>query len=164
MELIRIILRSIVFDKDIYLKAKSENSFYSYSTLVVILVSISTGIGTYSLTTDSSIFRGLIFSIIGWLLWTVIIYFIGVKLLRYESDFGQLCRCLGLAYSPGIINILGAVKYFSFTVFSITSIWTVLTFIFGVKQALGCTALNAFIIAVVSLIPYVVLRLAIILF
>ena len=164
MEFIRIILRSIVFDKEIYLKARSDSSFYSYAVLIVVVVSICNGIGTYNLTTDSSIFRDLIFSLIGWILWTTIIYFVGVKLFRHECGFGQLSRCLGLAYSPGILNLLGIVTYFSFTIYSTTSIWTVLTFIFGVKQALGCSAINAFIITVVSLIPYVVIRLAFFLF
>ncbi|MGI9553755.1 MAG: hypothetical protein ACR2NC_02430 [Thermodesulfobacteriota bacterium] len=164
MEFIRIVLRSLVFDKEIYLTAKSENSFYSYATLIVIIVSICNGIATYSLTTDASIFRGLIFSLFGWLLWTTIIYSFGVKLLGYNSGFGQLSRCLGLAYSPGIISILGIIKYFSFTVLSITAFWTVLTFIFGVKQALGCSALKAFLITIVSLIPYVLIRLAFFLF
>jgi len=160
MEIIRVILRAIVFDKEIYLKAKEESSYYSYPALIVIIVSICTGIGTYSLTTDTSIFRDLIFSLIGWFLWTIIIYLFGVKLFRYESGFLQLSRCLGIAYAPGIIGILGIIKYFSFAVFSISSFWTLLTFIFGVKQALGCSSVNAFIITIVSLIPYVVIRLA----
>lgn len=164
MDLLNIILRAIVFDRGIYLKAKSENSYYSYSALIVITASVCTGIGTYSLTTDSSIFRGLIFSVIGWFLWTLIIYFFGVKLLRYDSSFGKLSRCLGLAYAPGIIGILGVVKYFSLAVFSISSFWTVLTFIFAVKQALGCSSVNAFLITIVSLIPYITIRLAFIFF
>ena len=81
-------------------RQKTLRDLIRYSILIILLVSICTGIGTINLTNDSSIIRDLLSSIIGWFIWTSIIYFIGVKLMKNSSTFTQLARTLGVAYSP----------------------------------------------------------------
>ena len=158
MYLLEIILKSLKFDKSVYIEAKNKPGFLRFSLLIVLLVSLCTGIGTINLTNDSSVIRDLLSSIIGWLIWTSIIFVIGVKLLKNSSTFSQLARTLGLAYSPGVLNILGLISFISIPVLAITSIWTVISFIFALKHALEISAEKAFLISLLSFIPYLLFR------
>jgi len=158
MYLIKIIIKSLKFDKQIYLEAKNTQGFIRYSLLIVLLVGICTGIGTMNLTNDSSIIRGLIFEIIGWFSATSIIYFIGVKLMKNGSTFIQLARTLGVAYSPGVLNIFGLIQIISLPLLAVTSIWTIISFIFALKHALQISAERAFLISLLSFIPYIIFR------
>ena len=158
MFLLKIITKSLKFDKSVYLEAKNNPGFLKYSLLVVLLVSICTGIGTLNLTNDSSILRDLLSSVLGWLVWTSIIYVIGVRLMKKSSTFNQLARTLGLAYSPGVLNILGIFHIISLPVLAVTSIWTVISFIYALKHALEISAERAFLISVLSFVPYLIFR------
>lgn len=158
MYLLQIIFKSLKFDKSVYLEAKDKPGFLRFSLLIVLLVSICTGIGTVNLTNDSSIIRDLLSSLLGWLIWTSIIYIVGVKLLNYSSNYSQLARTLGLAYSPGVLNILGIINFISIPVLTITSIWTIISFIFALKHALQITAEKAFLLSLLSFVPYLIFR------
>jgi len=158
MYLIKIIIKSLKFDKQIYLEAKNTQGFIRYSLLIVLLVGICTGIGTINLTNDSSIIRDLLSSIIGWFIWTSIIYVIGVKLMKNSSTFIQLARTLGVAYSPGVLNIFGLIQIISLPLLAVTSIWTIISFIFALKHALQISAERAFLISLLSFIPYIIFR------
>ena len=158
MFLFQIIIKSLKFDKQIYLEAKNTQGFIRYSILIVLLVSLCTGIGTINLTNDSSIIRDLLSSLVGWLIWTSIVYVICVRLLNYSSTFTQLARTLGVAYSPGVLNIFGIIQVISLPLLAITSIWTIISFIFALKHALEISAEKAFLISLLSFIPYIFFR------
>ncbi len=158
MFLLKIIIKSLKFDKSVYLEAKNNQGFLKFSLLIVLLVSLCTGIGTINLTNDSSVIRDLLSSIIGWLIWTSIIYVIGVKFMKNSSSFSQIARTLGLAYSPGVLNIFGIIQFISLPLLAITSIWTIVSFIFALKHALVISAERAFLISLISFIPYLVFR------
>lgn len=158
MQLLKIIIKSLKFDKQVYLDAKNSPGFLRSSLLIVLLVSFCTGIGTIYLTNDSSIFRDLLSSVIGWLIWTSIIFLIGVKIMKNSATFSQLARTLGLAYSPGVLNIFGLLHFISIPLLAITSVWTVISFIYALKHALEISAERAFLISVLSFIPYILFR------
>ncbi len=158
MYLLNIIIKSLKFDKNVYLVARDSPGFSRYALLVVLLVSLCTGIGTTNLTNDSSIIRDLLSSIVGWLIWTSIIFIIGVKLMKNNATFLQLARTLGLAYSPGVFNILGLLTFISLPLLAITSIWTIICFIYALKHALVISAERAFLISLLSFIPYIIFR------
>lgn len=158
MQLLKIIIKSLKFDKQVYLDAKNSPVFLRSSLLIVLLVSFCTGIGTIYLTNDSSIFRDLLSSVIGWLIWTSIIFLIGVKIMKNSATFTQLARTLGLAYSPGVLNIFGLLHFISIPLLAITSVWTVISFIYALKHALEISAERAFLISVLSFIPYILFR------
>jgi len=158
MYLIKIIIKSLKFDKSVYRDAKNNPGFLRYSLLIVLLVSLCTGIGTINLTNNSSIIRDLLFSIIGWLIWTSIIYVIGVKFMKNSSTFTQLASTLGLAYSPGVFNILGLIHFISLPLLAVTIIWTIISFIFALKHALSISAERAFLISLLSFVPFIIFR------
>ena len=141
MYLPEIIIKSLKFDKIVYLDARDNPGFNKFSVLIVLLVGFCTGIGTYNLTNDTSI-----------------IYIIGVKIMKNSSSFSQLARTLGIAYSPGVLNVFGIIKFISLPLLAVILIWTIVSFIFALKHALNISAERAFLISVLSFIPYLIFR------
>jgi len=158
MYLPEIIIKSLKFDKIVYLDARDNPGFNKFSVLIVLLVGFCTGIGTYNLTNDTSIIRDILSSILGWFIWTSIIYIIGVKIMKNSSSFSQLARTLGIAYSPGVLNVFGIIKFISLPLLAVILIWTIVSFIFALKHALNISAERAFLISVLSFIPYLIFR------
>ena len=64
MYLPEIIIKSLKFDKIVYLDARDNPGFNKFSVLIVLLVGFCTGIGTYNLTNDTSIIRDILSSIL----------------------------------------------------------------------------------------------------
>ena len=158
MNIFKIIAKAIKFDSSVYLLAKENKSYTKYSLLIVLLASLCTGIGTSALTETTSILKEIIFSLIGWILWSFIIFIVGTKIFDYKSTFQELLRTLGIAYSPGVINILGVISSISLTVVAVSLLWTILSFIFSVKETLRCSALKAILISISGFIPYLIIK------
>lgn len=157
MTLLSKIYRALTFDENFYRDLEHHRSNISQAVLVVLIVGICNGLGTLN-TVSSSIIREIIFNLVGWFIWSFIIYLIGVKIFDFTSDLLELLMYLGFAFSPGIINILGLIPHLTYWVLIISLLWTILTFIYATKYALNCDFIKAFAVCVVSVIPYVLIR------
>ena len=113
MKFIEIIIKAIKFDSSVYKLAKENKSYTKYSLFVVLVASLFTGVGTSIMTESSSIPKELISSLIGWILWSTVIYVLGTRILGYEATFTELLRTLGIAYSPGVMNNFGIINEIS---------------------------------------------------
>jgi len=151
------IYRALTFDENFYRELENDRTNISHAILVVLIVGICNGLGTLNIV-STSILREIIFNLIGWFVWSFIIYLIGVKILNMTSDFVELLLYLGFAFSPGIINIFGLIPNLTYYVLIISLFWTILTFIYATKYALNCNFMKAFAVCVVSVVPYILIR------
>jgi hypothetical protein len=158
MDLIRKMIGASKLDINLYDEVESNPDVTKEAFLAVLLVSISTGIGMIGISGSIGIITGLVSSIIAWVLWSVIIYVIGVRGFGHSSDLGELLRCLGFAYSPGILNIFMLLPFIGHFVPYVTSIWVFLTFIVAIRQALDCETSRAILISVLGFLAYVIIR------
>jgi hypothetical protein len=104
---------------------------------VVVLSSLAAGVGAG--TGLSGLVVGTVLSLVGWLVWAVLIYLIGARWLPEpgtQSDTGELMRTIGFATSPGILRVVGIVPFLTSIVFTITALWMLATMVVGVRQAL----------------------------
>ena len=106
---------------------------------IVILASISAGIGLYKTGGFNGIITGTIASLISWYVWAFLTYFIGTKLLpepQTEADLGELLRTIGFASSPGLLRVFYFIPGIGVTVYLISSLWMLIAMIIAVRQAL----------------------------
>lgn len=157
MNIVLKMYKALIFDEKFYRELELDRSNLSQAVIVVILVGICSGAGTLN-HLSVSLFKEIIFIIIGWLVWSIVLYLIGVKILNHTSDMIELLMYLGFAFSPGLFNILGLLPQISNFIFIITFIWTVLTFIYAAKHALNCDYTRAVLVSVLSVIPYIFIR------
>jgi hypothetical protein len=103
---------------------------------------------------------GVITSIVGWLVWSFLVYIIGTKLLKgpeTRSDWGECQRTIGFANSPGLLNILTFIPIvggiISFAVF----IWTLIASIIAIRHALDFSTGRAIITSIIGWIIYAII-------
>ena len=82
-------------------------------------------------------------SLVAWLVWAYLTYFIGTRLLpepQTRSDLGELLRTIGFSSSPGLIRFLGIVPGLSFIVYTVAGIWMLIAMVVAIRQALDYTS------------------------
>ena len=82
--------------------------------------------------------------------------FIGVKIFKHTSDMGELLRCLGFAYSPYVLSILGIIPGIGIIIRLIASIWTLVAVVIAARQALDCGTGRAILISVLGFIAFII--------
>lgn len=132
-------LRAAKLDSELYEEVEADTATLGQAAAVVTLSSIATGIGTSGLGSPSTLVLGTLAALVGWFLWAVLIYVIGVKLLpepQTESDIGELLRTIGFASSPGILRVFGVIPVFGPLILVAASLWMLAAMVVAVRQAL----------------------------
>lgn len=152
--LIKLIYKSLIFDHKTYKEVKINEEFTKYCLLIVIIAALANGIATAHYTNTIGLIKQLVFSIIGWIVRSGIIYIIGVKVIGYRSGIIQVVRTLGISYSPLIVNVFAIIPVIGLNIFVISVIWLFFTTVYAVKHTFGCNKLMSFFITLAGLIPY----------
>src|SRR4030042_3993639 len=82
--------------------------------LIVVIVALISGLGNGLFngllgggrTFGKGFISSLIGVIVGWLIWSVVTWFIGTRLFKGEADVGEMLRVIGFVYSPLILSII----------------------------------------------------------
>ena len=129
---------------------EANKSYFNEAMLVVILSSLASGIGSWSLGFSDLIITTL-GELLSWYIWAFIVYMIGTKLLpeaKTVADHGELLRTIGYSSAPGIIRILPFGNFID----SIATIWMLVAMIVAVRQALDYeSTLRSVIVCVLGL-------------
>jgi len=159
MELINKMIRAAKLDVTLYEEVEKDPGATTQAFLVVLIVAICGGIGAIGALGAKGIIMGIIGGIVGWVIWSALIFIVGVKIFKHTSDMGELLRCLGFAYSPGVLNILGFIPIVGFIVRIITFIWVLVTFVIAVRQALDVETGRAVLVSIIGFAFYVIISL-----
>ena len=161
MDLIQKMIRAAKLDIQLYEEVEKDQEATGQAFLVVLIVGICSGIGTIGVAEGAGLIKGLISEVIGWLLWSGII-FLTAMLLNRRLEISELIRCLGFAYSPHVLNLFGVIPIIGFLIFIIVFLWGLAAFVIAVRQALDCETGRAILIVILSSIPYMIIRLALV--
>ena len=139
------IIRAAKLDVQVYEEVEADVGATGQAMGVVLLTSLASGVGVYSLSTGGlgGIILGGIVALLGWVSWAFLTYFIGTRLLpepQTRADTGELMRTLGFAQSPGLLRIFGSLPGVGPLVLSIVSIWMLVAMVIAVRQALDYTS------------------------
>jgi hypothetical protein len=88
------------------------------------------------------------------------IFLIGVKVFKHTSDVGELLRCLGFAYSPNALSILGVISVIGSVIRFAVLVWVLLAFIVAVRQALDCGTGRAILISALGFMAFLIITVA----
>ena len=154
MRLFNRMVRAAKLEPELYEEVERDVEATKEALLVVLIVGICSAIGNIGILGTKGIITGLIAGILGWALWSFVIFLIGVKGFKHTSDMGELLRCLGFAYSPLVLNILGIIPVLGPIVLIVASIWALIAFVVATRQALDCGTGRAILVAVLGFIVY----------
>jgi hypothetical protein len=135
------LIGALAIDPVIYEEVEADRSATGQALLVVVLSSLSAGIGAFGWGTGS--LRGVLFitglALLSWATWAVITFQIGTRLMpetETRADVGQLLRTIGFSAAPGMLRIFGIVPGATLPAFVITAIWMLVAMVVAVRQAL----------------------------
>ena len=122
-----------------YEEVEADKSAMGQAMGIVILSSISAGVGLYQSGGLDGIFVGALASLIGWYIWASLTCFIGTKFLpeqQTKADLGELLRTIGFSSSPGLLRVLGIIPGIGGIIVIIASLWMLVAMVVAVRQAL----------------------------
>lgn len=131
-------IRAARLDPSLYEEVESDSTATGQAALVVVVSSLAAGFGSFGVGLGG-LLLATTSALLGWVVWAVLIYVVGVKLLpepATKSDIGEMLRVLGFASAPGIIRALGVVHALSGITMLVSSVWMIAAMVVAVRQAL----------------------------
>ncbi|MDJ0790124.1 MAG: hypothetical protein QNK05_25295 [Myxococcota bacterium] len=136
---LRRIWRAAMLDACLYEEVEADRRALPQAALVVLLASLSAGIGTFANGGIAGIGIIVAATFIGWVGWAFVTFLIGVYLIpgpRTESDQGELMRTVGFSASPGLFAGLGIIPGLNPWVLILVGGWLLVAMVIAVRQAL----------------------------
>ncbi len=135
-----IIFRSLKLDKSLYTDNKNfgEAAIY-FSGLIMILDGVAGAVAANSIVKTSIGISGLT-AIFTWLVWSIFIYVIGVKLFpdkETKVPFKKILIGVGYAHAPGLIRFFAVTPEIVIPVIFLTQFWIFASLILSTKHILG---------------------------
>jgi hypothetical protein len=135
------LLGAMALDPVIYEEVEADRGATLQALLVVVLSSLSAGLGARGFGSGS--IQGVLFisglALVAWATWALVTFQIGARLLpepQTRADVGELLRTIGFSAAPGMLRIFGVVPGATIPAFAITALWMLAAMIVAVRQAL----------------------------
>ena len=139
-EFLNIIFKSIKLDKSLYSDNKNfgEASIY-FAGIIMILDGIAGAIAANTIIKTAIAMSGLT-AIITWVIWTIFIYVIGVKLFpdkQTKVSFKKVLIAVGFAHAPGLLRFFAVTPDLMIPIIFLTQFWIFAGLIISTKQILN---------------------------
>jgi hypothetical protein len=165
-------LRAAKLDPQLYEEVEADNTGTGQALLVVVLVSLASGIG-HGIGTlmkgggasiigfISALAWGVIGSLIVWFIFSLLCFWLGTSLFKgpeTKSALGELLRTLGFAYTPGLLNVFSFIPFIGPIIPFVTFVWTIIASVIAVRQACDFTTGKAVgTVIVAAIIPLIIM-------
>ena len=142
---LRRLVGAAMLDPATYEEIEADRSATTQAVAVVLLSSISAGLGARGLG-GPGLMAVVFFSamaLMAWAAWSLVTYEIGVRILPQSStraDVGELLRTIGFATAPGLLRVFGLIPGLGVPMFAISAVWMLVAMIVAVRQALDFTS------------------------
>lgn len=142
---------------DVYEEVEADATATGEAAGVVALVAVASAVAASS-GGAAGILWAVVAAFIGWLIWALLTYLIGDKVLGGTATWGELLRTLGFAQAPGLLLVLGVVPGLRLLSVGIVAVWTLITGVVALRQALDFSTGRAILTAVIGWVVLALLR------
>ncbi len=148
-------IRAAKLDPTLYDEVEKDPNATSQALLVVLIVAVLSGIGGFRGGVMGFV-GGLVFAIIGWAVWSLVMFWVGKTFFKGTATYGELLRCVGFANTPNALRLFAFLPVVGGLIALVASIWALVAMIIAVRQALDITTVNAVITAIIGAVIYLV--------
>jgi len=134
-----------------------DTTAISQAVGVIALAAVSAGIGNVWYGGIAGIVLGIITSLIGYVLWAVVVWLVGTKVMPdpgTNADFPETFRVLGFAAAPGVLGIVTIIPILGWLLMFLIWLWSIAAMVVAVKEVLDYT--DTFKAVIVVIIGFVV--------
>jgi hypothetical protein len=133
------ILGVLKLDANTFEEIEHDQGATGQAALVVVIVALLGGVGNAVVNAISSggflnallgFVGTLVVVLVGWVIWSGVIYLVGTNLFGGTADMGEMLRVVGFAYAPQALSIIPCIGWL------IGTIWTIAALVVAVKQGL----------------------------
>lgn len=155
------LLAALALKADLYEEVEHDPGALPQAAAVVALSGVATAVASLASFGAAGLLSGLLAAFFGWLVWTAIVWLVGVKLFDHRSDFGELARTLGFVAAPQLLYLLAAIPFpvWQGLVALLVLGMTVVAFVRATRQALDVDTGRALLVAALGVVAYVLLGL-----
>jgi hypothetical protein len=135
---------------------ENDPNAFGQAVTVIVIAGVAALIGNIFRHGIAAGVFGLISSIVGYLLFSLFVYLIGVKLMpepTTKADFNETFRVLGFAASPGVLNVLAIVPVLGVLISLLVGLWGLVIGIIAIREVLDYSSTGRAII--VGLIAWI---------
>ena len=129
---------------------------------VIVIAAVASLIGNIFRVGLTGGLMGLIATLIGYAVWTLIVVLVGTKLMPEPStkaDFAEGFRVIGFAASPGVLNVLAIIPFLGPVISFVIWIWMLVVMVVAVRSVLDYTSTGrAIIVCLIGFIVYFILN------
>jgi len=136
---------------------------------VIVLAAVASAIGTIWLGGITGLVMGVLRALVGYLIWTTLVWLIGTKLMpdpSTKADFPETFRVVGFAAAPGLLSVLtiiGIIPILGWLLAALITllilVWTIAAMVIAVREVLDySTTGKAAIVVVIGAIAYIVVN------
>ena len=139
-DFLKIFLRSITLDKNLYKDPKYFGEISLYYAGTIMLLDGVAGAAALGTIYKTNVILSAATSLINWLVWTTLIYVIGIKLFpdsNTNSTFKKILITVGFAHAPGLFRFFAFSPSFVVPIVFLTQFWIFAGLIISSKQILN---------------------------
>jgi len=146
------VYRAAMLDPLLYDEVEADEAATTQALAVVVIASISQGIGSALSHGLRGFFGGLVSALVAWLLWSFITYLVGTRVFDGRATYGELLRTIGFAHSPNLLAILTFIPFLGGLISFALWVWGLVAMIVAVRQALDFSTGKAVMTCIVGFI------------
>lgn len=147
--LVERMIGAAMLDVSVFEEVEADEGATGQAAMVVALVAAAGAVGA-SRGGGGLVAGAIISSLLQWLLWSGLTYFIGTRFHAGTATYGELLRTLAFAMSPGVLNVLGFIPGVGRVIGVAVTIWTLVAGVIAIRQALDFDTRRAVQTAVIS--------------
>jgi hypothetical protein len=137
-------IRAAKLEVPLYEEVEADITATNQALLVVVIVAVANGVGQAigatiegnSAALVGRLVGGILNGLIGWAVWSYVVYFVGTRFFGGTATYGELLRTLGFAESPSVLMILSFVPVLGGILALVVGIWTLVASFIATRQAL----------------------------
>ena len=99
---------------------------------------------------------GLLNALVGWAVWSYVIYYVGTRFMGGTATYGELLRTLGFAQTPNILHIFNFIPVLGGLLSLVAFVWFIVAGFIAARQALDLDNVKTFWTIVLGAVALIV--------
>jgi hypothetical protein len=163
------VTRAAMLDVNLYEEVEADTSLNQEALIVVILVSVLSGIGGFLQGVFNgdigaallALVVGVVLGVVSYYIWAYVTYFVGTNLFGGTADAGELLRVLGYASGPRVLGVLGFIPCVGGLAGLVGAIWALVAGVIAVREALDFDTTKAVLTVIIGWVIVLVISIAV---
>jgi hypothetical protein len=146
------VVGAMKLDPNTFEDVERDTTAIGQSVGVIVLAAVAAGIGNIYWGGFTGIVTGALLSIISFLIWSLIVWVIGTKVMpepATKADYPETFRVVGFSAAPGIASVVTIIPILGWLLMLVIWIWQIAAMVVAVRQVLDYSTTGKAIIVVV---------------